>query len=251
MPPSPSSHAPVTRDAITCRLRAVPAEDLAAVLVGAGLRPAPDAPAAALAEQLTAALWWRSHSPVGQLVLPASLDQLVDRVARKLDLSLPEGDAWARLDALTRQLLPGGRLLEPGQLDPATRARLRKRLWPAWTGVVGGAGAAGGQYAALKLLAWTQGPLWELLPWVPHLGPAFLAARKGVLLFARVSAPVGVVLALFSLNQALGPEDDRALPLLLGIGLVVRDLDPVVDAEEVAAIEHATVHSSSSRPGQS
>lgn len=232
-------HAAVTREQVARRLRAAPAEELAAVLVGAGLRPPPDAEAAALAEQLTGALWWRSHSPVGHLVLPASLDQLVDRIARKLELSLPEGDAWARLDALTRQILPHGRLLDPGQLDPDTRARLRKRLWPAWTGVVGGAGAASGQFAALKLLAWTQGPIWELLPWVPHLGPAFLAARKGVLLVARVSAPVGVVLALFSLNQALGPEDDRALPLLLGIGLVVRDLDPVADVEEVAAPDPA------------
>lgn len=226
---------PITRADVAARLGTAPADELAAVLVGAGLVPQAEGGAAVLASQLTRALWWRTHTPVGHVALPSTLDQLVDRMARKLDVSLPEGDAWLRLDALTRRLVPGGRVRDVGQLDQETRQRLKKKLWPAWTGVAGGAGAASGRLAALRLLAWTRGPLWDLLPLVPQLGPAFVALRKGATVFARVSGPVGIALALLSLNQALGPEDDRALPLLLGIGLVVRDLPRVVDAVEVTA----------------
>ena len=38
----------------------------------------------------------------------------------------------------------------------------------------------------------------------------------------RVAPPVGIGLALLSINGALGPEYDRALPLLLGVGLLRR-----------------------------
>jgi len=88
---------------------------------------------------------------------------------------------------------------------------------------------------ALKVLAWTQGPVWDLLPRVPQVGPVFAGIRAGVRTVARASAPLGIALALLSLNQALGPEDDRALPLLLGVGLLARELPSVDEAVEVPA----------------
>lgn len=229
----PDQRLPVTRAAVAARLAQAPAAELAAVLVGAGLTPDVEGDPALLASQITRALWWRTHTPVGHLAMPSSLDRLVDRIGRKLDQDLPDGDAWRRLEALTTALVPAGRVADLDQLDAQTRARLRKKLWPAWTGVAGGAGAAGGRLAALKLLSWTRGKWWDLVPMLPKVGPVFVVIRKGAATVARVSAPVGITLALLSLNQALGAEDDQALPLLLGVGLVVRDLPDVIDVEAI------------------
>ncbi len=225
-----ATNARVTRADVAARLRLCRPDDLAAVLQAADLAPADPHDPAALAEQIVAALWSRTHTPLGNAVMPASLDRLVDRVARKTDTTLPQGDAWARLDALTRALLPGGRVTRLDAVRPETLDRLRKTLWPAWTGVAGGAGAAGSRLAALELLRRTTGPIWDLLPRVPTVGPVFAGIRKGATTIARVSAPVGIALALLSLNQTFGPEDDKALPLLLGVGLLLRDAPQVVEA---------------------
>lgn len=224
---------PVRREAVLARLRTCPAQELAAVLAVAGVAAPAEADGPALAELLVATLWRRTHSPTTGLVLPRSLDGLVDRVARKLQLDLPDGDGWLRLEALTARLVPGGRVEDLGELSPEQKARLKKRLWPAWTGVAGGASAAGSRYAALRLLQWTTGPLWDLVPLIPSLGPVFTALRAGLGTVARVSAPVGIALALLSLDQAFGAEDDRALPLLLGVGLLVGEAIRPVDVVEL------------------
>lgn len=229
------STAPILRADVLARLRTSPADELAAVLAVGGVAAPADADGPTLAELLVSTLWRRTHSPTTGLVLPKSLDGLVDRMARKLALDLPEGDGWVRLQALTERLVPGGRVDDLGQLSPEQKARLKKRLWPAWTGVAGGASAAGSRYAALRLLQWTTGPLWDLLLFVPSLGPVFAAIRTGLVQVARVSAPVGIALALLSLDQAFGPEDDRALPLLLGLGLLVGEAVRPVDVIEVPA----------------
>lgn len=70
---------------------------------------------------------------------------------------------------------------------------------------------------------------------MPRLGPVFLGLRKGATVVARVSGPVGIALALLSLNQSFGARDDDALPLLLGVGLLVRAAEPVIDAEELGS----------------
>lgn len=229
----PSPPLAVRKEAVLARLVTCPRDELAAVLLAGGIEVPPEADARALAERLVDRLWWRTHTPVEHLALPGTLDRLVDRVARKAGHELPEGDAWRRLEHLTATMLPHGRVDDLSQVDPALRQRLRKTLWPAWTGVAGGASAAGSRLAALKLLQLTTGPIWDLVPLVPKVGPLFLGLRKGAVVVARVSAPLGIALALLSLNQSFGAADDEALPLLLGVGLLVRDAPPVVDAEVV------------------
>lgn len=237
-PPGPPPSAvkkepPVKKEQVVARLATCPRDELQSVLATCGIEAPETAEARELAELLVARLWWRTHTPVEHVALPGTLDRLVDRVGRKLEIDLPAGDAWTRLDALTWRLLPQGRVQTLDRLDEQTRQRLRKRLWPAWTGVAGGASAAGSRLAALKLLQVTTGPIWDLVPLVPKVGPIFLGLRKGAVFVARVSGPVGIALALLSLNQSFGAEDDQALPLLLGVGLLVRDAPRVVDAEVV------------------
>ncbi|RME20596.1 MAG: hypothetical protein D6798_20110, partial [Deltaproteobacteria bacterium] len=100
------------------------------------------------------------------------------------------------------------------------------------------------------LLRRRRGPVWDLLPRVPTVGPVFAGIRRGATTIARVSGPVGVALALLSLNLAFGAEDDRALPLLLGIGLLVREAPRVVDAVVVADPgPHPSRRRASSTPG--
>ncbi len=178
-----------------------------------------------LAKRLTDALWWRSHTPAGQVLMADSLDALVDRTARQLDVSLPSGDVWARLSALTAALLPPeGQPLVLEDIDPNIRARLRRPVWGRLAGATGAGGAFGARFLAARVLQWTVGPLWMVLARLPWVGPAVVAVRTGAGTVLGVAGPIGIGLALLTLNSALGPRYDRALPLLVGAGLVLREL---------------------------
>ncbi len=226
----------ISRDQLTARLALAEPDDLCAVLVAAGLEPQAEADARGLAQQLSAALWWRTHTPLGQALLPDSLDRIVDRVARKLDRRLPEGDGWARLEALTASVLPAGRVKSTSELDPELRARLARGHGAAISGLFAGTGAAATRIASWKLLSWTRGPVWDLVPLVPKLGPVFLTVRAGAATAAKLSAPVGLAMALLSLNATFGAADDEALPLLVGAGLLLRELPVVQEAEVVEVV---------------
>lgn len=226
----------ISRDQLTERLALAEPDDLCAVLVAAGLEPEAEADPAGLARQLTAALWWRTHTPLGQTVLPDSLDRIVERIAGKLGRRLPEGDGFDRLEALTASVLPDGRVRSLDQLDPELRSRLERGHGAAITGLFAGTGAAATRIASWKLLTWTRGPVWDLVPLVPKLGPLFLTVRAGAATAARLSAPVGIAMALLSLNATFGAADDEALPLLLGAGLLLRELPSVREAEVVEVV---------------
>jgi len=176
-----------------------------------------------LADKLVSALWWRTHSPVGQLVAQDDLGQLVDRVARKLGVDVGAGDAWARLAALTDAMVPDRQPLDIDDLPDDAKDRLRRAAWGqvvGWTGV--GASLAS-RLAATRLLGLMAGPVWNLLRLVPKVGPALISFKGAAGVVSVASGPVGVVLALATLNHALGPRHDRALPLLVGAGLVMRN----------------------------
>lgn len=196
---------------------------LAAVLDAADVRHPAGADGPELARRLAGALWWRSHSPAGQVLAPDTLDDMVDRTARRLDLDLGKGDAWVRLDALTARLLPGDRAVSVDDLDPAARQKLAHCIAAELFGTGAAGTAFGARWIARLLLGWTKGPLWDLLLLLPKVGPILLAVRGGAGTVAAVSGPVGVLLALLTLNQALGPRYDKALPLLLGAGLACRN----------------------------
>ena len=101
------------------------------------------------------------------------------------------------------------------------------------------AGTAAASHVVARLVSGLLAtPLFRLLPLIPRIGPVVVALRGTAATVSLVSGPLGVVLALWSLNRTLGPTWDTALPLLLGVGLVLRpDAEPVdgmVDAQELS-----------------
>lgn len=179
-----------------------------------------------LAKRLTNALWRRTHSPLGRMVVPDALDDIVAAVAKKLKLELGDGEVWEQLDALTDALLTTDRMLTHEELSASDRKKLEKALWIDLAGVSTAGGAAASRWLARGLLRWTKGPLWDFLKFIPRVGPVLGTIRSSAGAVAAVSGPLGITVALLTLNHTLGPEYDRALPLLLGIGLSCRD--PIV-----------------------
>jgi hypothetical protein len=230
---------PVTKAALKTLLADKDPKALSAILVAADVaHDGAEEGAEKLAGRLVGALWWRSHSPARQVVWPRNLDQLVNRAERKLKLDLGNGDAWERLAALTDQLIDGSRPLRVDDMAPAMRKRLRRVVWANLLGVGAAGAAAGTRFASLKLLQLAAGPTWRLITMLPKVGPALVAMRVGAGTVAAVSGPVGIALALLTLNSVLGATDDTALPLLLGIGLVCRNpLVVVPDADSADAVD--------------
>jgi len=178
-----------------------------------------------LARRLVDALWWRTHSPAGKVVMADSLDKMVDRYGGRLELDLPAGDAWSRLQALTTATVPSGDdPLRLDSLDDDTRARLRRPIWGRLAGATGTGGVAGAGWLARRLLQGMAAPIWAVLAQLPYVGPAVIAVRASAGTILAVSGPLGVGLALLTLNSAFGPRYDRAMPLLVGAGLILRDL---------------------------
>lgn len=215
--------APITAADVRARLSTRDPAAIRAVLEAAQVSAPEGADAGALADRLVAALWWRTHSPAGQLLVPDTLDQLVDRVESRLKLDLGLGDGWARLDALAEALVPRDRAISVDQLDETARRRLRRPVW----GRLAGAGLSGSSFAsgwaAQKVLVWTAGPIWDFLLALPRVGSAVFWVRNGAGAVAAVSTPLGIGLALLTLNSALGPRYEQAVPLLVGISLVLRN----------------------------
>ena len=181
------------------------------------------ADAAELSRRLVDALWWRTNTPLGQTFLPHALDDIVAVYARRLGLDLGDGDVWRQLDLLTHHLLPADRMLSVEELPAEAKAKLEKSVWLDLAGISAAGSSVGVRWAARTLLRWTSGPLWDLIKLIPRVGPALGTIRVGAGRVAAVSGPLGITVALLTLNHTLGPSYDRALPLLLGLNLVNRD----------------------------
>lgn len=216
---------PLDATAVHAALSQRDARMLSAVLTAAEVaHDGASEPATELADKLVRALWWRSHSPVGQLVVPDDLGAMVDRTAARLSVGLPEDeDAWARLAALTDALVPSNQPLDLDALPEDDRKRLRRGIAGQVAGWTGVGAAAGGRWASIRLMGLLQGPLWDLLVLLPRVGPGLVKVKGAAGVVASVSGPLGVGIALATLNHALGPRHDRALPLLVGAGLVMRN----------------------------
>ncbi len=213
----------VTRTDLTEALSGKEARLLSAVLSAADVRHDPTEDAEQLAARLTGALWWRTHTPLGQVAMPDTLDQLVDRTARRLKVALPDdADAWERLDKLTRAVLPDDTPLKLSDLSPEMKKKLTRSIWLELTGVSAAGASLGARWGSLKFVQWAVGPVWDLLLMLPKVGPVLGGIKAGARTMAAVSGPVGVAVALLTLNSTLGARYDAALPLLLGAGLLCR-----------------------------
>ena len=211
----------VARESVREVLSGADPTSLRAVLESSGISTDDKSDSDSLSQKLVRALWWRTHTPIGLLAVPDSLGKLVDRTAHRLKLPLDAAlNDWDRLDSLTEQLLTRCEGVDAlDDLDPKHINRLKRSQWLAWSGASVAGGTAASGYLSQQLLRMTA-PYRTLLPLIPGVGPALVAARRGVEQVARFSTPVSITLALASANQALGPEYDRALALLLGVALV-------------------------------
>ena len=178
-----------------------------------------------LARRLVDALWWRTHTPAGKAIMADSLDKIVDRYGKRLELDLAAGDVWGRLQELTTATVPSSDdPLRLDSLDDETRARLKRPIWGRLASATGSGSAMGAGWLARRVLQGMAAPIWAVLAKLPYVGPAVIAVRSGAGTILAVSGPLGIGLALLTLNSALGARYDRALPLLVGAGLVLRDL---------------------------
>jgi len=173
-----------------------------------------------LAEQITTTLWWSYCTPLGYVANQTMLDDIVDHIARKLQLAgaLADGDAWSRLRQLTRLILrePAPAAIE--DLDPKVRAR----LVPSWKRTAFYASSATGSFGAMAvgrgIVYVSRTQIGRLLPYLPHVGPWVRTIYRGGGMAAAVGGPAGIALSILAANNALGTNYQRLVPLLLGIG---------------------------------
>ncbi len=214
----------IGRAEVEASLAAHPVDALQQVLRAANL-PAPDeAVARDHAAQITRALWWHYSTPLGFALDRASLDDIVDHVASKLQIAgaLPQGSAWDRLEAMSSLLDAAARGYALNDLDPKVRAR----LVPSWKRTAAYASGATGSFGAFAagrgVVALSRTTLGRLLPYVPRVGPWVGRAYRGGALAATLGGPVGLALGLLAANNALGANYHRLVPLLLGVGTLGR-----------------------------
>lgn len=229
---------PTRRDDLERALATQDPEALRLILDAAGVSARGETDAKGLAARIVDAVWWNHSTPIGYVAERASFEDIVAHLARKLgvaDRVDPDQDVWDQVAALTaalvREIPAHGITLE--DLDDGTRGRLR----PAWLPPLGlGAGAASSfatRWGAGKVLDVLRTPIGRLLPLLPVVGPWVGTVRTGLSAVHLVSGPLGVALAVLSLNSALGANYARLVPLVLGIGaLRPRAVD---EADEVPA----------------
>lgn len=211
-------------------------EALRAVLDAAGVDPRGAETSQELAERIADAIWWHHSTPVGYLTERSSLEDIVQHAARvlgqdgQLDL---QTDGWKQLHQLTwamlRSLPSRGVALQ--DLDEVTRSKLE----PSWVPTIGlglgSGGSVGTAWASGKALGFLTGPIGRLLPLLPPVAPYYKAVVTGLGAVRLVAWPLGIALAALSINQALGANERKLIPLLLGLGGL--GPAPVVEVEEV------------------
>lgn len=223
------------RDALVDHLAVHGASDLEAVIEAAGVaRRGAESPRE-LAERLVDAVWWNATTPLGYVTDRSSFEDIVDDVVVRLGMehTVANGTVWRRLESLTGMLALDldQRGVGLDDLDSATRAKLMPTFWPQLLGISGSAGALSAGRLAANLLKWTGGPVGRLLPYVPYIGPWVKVIRAGSRGISVVAGPLGVALAVVSINQSLGANYHRLVPLILGIGAL--GAAPVEEAVEI------------------
>jgi hypothetical protein len=226
----------ITRDQLEATLAVHDADALRLILHASDVDPRGAETPAALAARIADAIWWNYCTPLGYITERTSFEDIVRHLARKLQVSDrvdPDVPVWDQVSALTQalvaQLPPEGISIE--SLDEGTRAR----LFPSWTAPLGWGSGATSSFATRwgtgKVLALLKTPIGRLLPLLPVVGPWIGAVRAGISTVYFVTGPLGVALAVLSVNSALGTNYTRLVPLVLGVGAL--GPQAVMDAEIV------------------
>jgi hypothetical protein len=189
-----------------------------------------------LAARIADAIWWNYSTPLGYVTERSSLEDIVRHLARKLgvaDRVDPDSPVWDQVAALTSALV--AEVTDSGvpfdRLDPAAQERLRSSWWPPIGLGTGAGGAFATRWGSARVLALLRSPIGRLLPYLPGVGPWVGGARTALSAVHLVSGPLGIALAVLSVNAALGTNYRRLVPLVLGVGALRPS--PVEDATVV------------------
>lgn len=225
---------PVTRTELSRALSFHDPEILRALLQAAGVPTWRATTAHELAARITTALWWSYTSPLGFAARNPSLDTIVRHVARRLRLSdsVTSDDAWLALQQLTAALEVRHGPVRVEDLDPRTRRRLRTSWLPPTLWATGSGTSIGAASLGHLLVKIGKGPVGRVLPLLPYVGPLWRVMHRGGQVAAVLGTPMGLSLAVLSVNSALGTNYRRLVPLLLGVGAL--GASPLDDADEVS-----------------
>jgi hypothetical protein len=216
-----------TKDAFLEELRSYPRASLAAVLesIDVDTNDETDDLADAVAEQL----WKHTHTPIGGVVHPHTLESILTQLISRLDLDAlhdemrsSDLDGWHWVDRLCDELLPSTHEVHLDDISEAQQKNLRQSA----LGILSGVGTMGSAYlsrlASLRVIQLISTPLLPILRRIPTVGPTIIAIRTAAGVILRLSGPIGIIAAVLSINAALGPNWDKALRILLGVGLIRR-----------------------------
>ncbi|MCB9691225.1 MAG: hypothetical protein H6736_05355 [Alphaproteobacteria bacterium] len=227
---------PTVRADIVAALSVHDPAELRTILEAAGIATGGASTARELAERIAESLWWHATTPLGYVADRTFFEDIVQRAARRVGMQHrvdAQVDGWEQLRQLTAalfQTVPLG-AVSFDSLD----AKTRERLEPSWIPTIGlGAGTGGTAstaWASGRVLAFLKGPFGRLIPLIPPLAPYYRALVAGLGTVRLVAWPLTLGLALLTVNTALGANDRKLVPLLLGVGAL--GPRPVVVAEEV------------------
>lgn len=228
---------PIDRADVTAALAIHDPVELVAILKASGIDPKDATTAHELAERVSEALWWHATTPLGYVTERTTFEDIVKRVAKRVGMAhhlRSDADGWTQLSELTAALfqsLPtGGIGLDA--LDDATRARLEPNWMPTIGLGLGSGGSATTAWISGRMLGLLKGPFGRLLPLIPPLAP-YYAALVGTLGAVRLVAwPLTIGFGVLSVNSALGANDRKLVPLLLGVGaLAPRAMDDAYELD--------------------
>ena len=176
-----------------------------------------------LAQQITTNIWKNTHSPVGQLIKEHTFEDITRLYAKKLKVELSTNHGWDQLQELVEGLVPLNTPVTFEELPEELQNRLQtSKKWSNTAGFTGIGTAITSSALSKWLLKATSGKFFDLIKFLPTIGPAVIAIRSVLGWVAVLSGPLGVAIGLWVLNNNLGPQLDKGLTLLLGVGLALR-----------------------------
>jgi hypothetical protein len=183
-----------------------------------------------LIETITSELWKSSHTPVGQLIRPHSLRDIIGHLSKKLSLPLEPKDQKQDdneqnndldlLDSFTTELLPVQQEISIDDLPNDVRDQLQSSLTQTFLGLGTTSTSFLSRLLGKKVLEILALPLLQWLRLLPKVGPILISIRGAANVVVGLSGPLGIAATLWTVNSMLGPKWDRCIVLLLGIGLL-------------------------------
>ena len=175
------------------------------------------------------AIWSHSHTPIGGFVAPMSLEEIIQIYAKKLDTPIDSKiDIQEQLRTLRSKVMANCDNIDISDIPPEVLDRLQRSVIPSVVGVSAAGGAATTRWAAYKILAWTASKWLNIIKLIPQIGPAIITIRTTAGVLARVSGPVGIALAIWSINNHLGPKWDQCLGMLVGLSFCLDESGPTL-----------------------